>query len=272
MPAIVAAKLEISVKDGGSRVRRSEKVGMKSFCWSVLLAMLSLPARALAQAGPPYQTDDPDPVEYHHWEFYVASQDLRTSDGASGTLPHVEVNFGALPGVQLHLLVPLAYAREGGGRTAFGFGDVEAGAKVQFVKEGTRRPMVGTFVQTEWPAANAADGLGTGHVRVLIPLWLQKSFGPWSTDAGGGFWVNPGAGNRDYWIWGWQVQRRLSDRATLGTEAFYTSSDHVGGRSSLMANVGLVVNITERHHVLFSAGHSAVGDRALQSLNGRVDR
>ena len=29
-----------------------------------------------AQAGPPYITDDPEPVEYQHWEFYVASLTL----------------------------------------------------------------------------------------------------------------------------------------------------------------------------------------------------
>ena len=35
-------------------------------------------------------------------------------------------------------------------------------------------------------------------------------------------WVNPGAGNRDYWYVGWEVQRRLADLA-LGAEIFYRS-------------------------------------------------
>jgi hypothetical protein len=27
-----------------------------------------------AMAGPPYRTDDPEPVDYQHWEFYTFSQ------------------------------------------------------------------------------------------------------------------------------------------------------------------------------------------------------
>ncbi len=233
-------------------------------CSIVVLVAALLPGRLAAQAGPPYQTDDPDPVEYRHWELYVATQGVKTNDAASGTAPHIEVNYGALPWLQLHVLVPFAYSRPVGGRTEYGLGDVELGAKIRLVQEGRWRPMVGTFVQTEWPAGSAAEGLGTGHLHVLIPLWLQKSFGAWSTDAGGGFWVNPGGGNRDYWSFGWQVQRRISERATLGGEAFYSTADRIGGSNSLRSNVGVVLNITEHDHLLLSAGHSIVGERALQ--------
>jgi hypothetical protein len=41
--------------------------------------------------------------------------------------------------------------------------------------------------------------------------------------------VNPGYGFRSYGYASWQVQRRLSHLATLGTEVFYTTTDHVGG-------------------------------------------
>jgi len=52
-------------------------------------------AAGLAFAGPPFQTDDPEPVELHHYEFYVATQQTLTSDGRSGTAPHLEFNYGA---------------------------------------------------------------------------------------------------------------------------------------------------------------------------------
>jgi hypothetical protein len=29
-------------------------------------------------------TDDPEPVDYQHWEFYIASQHTQTSDDWSG--------------------------------------------------------------------------------------------------------------------------------------------------------------------------------------------
>ena len=60
-------------------------------------------------AGPPFITDDPEPVEYQHWEWYLASQSFKTPDGWSGTAPHLEVNYGAISNVQLHLIAPLAY-------------------------------------------------------------------------------------------------------------------------------------------------------------------
>ncbi|MGH7978845.1 MAG: hypothetical protein ACREE6_05675, partial [Limisphaerales bacterium] len=61
------------------------------------------------RAGPPYVTDDPDPVECHHWEFYIASMDSDDDGDWSGTAPHFEVNYGVITNVQLHLIVPLAY-------------------------------------------------------------------------------------------------------------------------------------------------------------------
>ena len=236
---------------------------MKVLFWIACVAIL-IPSRLFAQAGPPYQTDDPDPVEYRHWEFYLATQHAAAADVATGTAPHVEVNYGAVPNLQLHVLVPLAYAHPAGGRTAFGAGEVELGAKFRFIQEGTRRPMVGTFVQTEWPTGNEAEGLGTGHLHVLLPLWVQKSFGAWSTDVGGGLWINPGAGNRNYWAAGWQVQRHLSTRATIGGEAYGTTADEVGGSSSVRVNIGVVVNMTDQHHLLASVGRSTIGERVVQ--------
>jgi hypothetical protein len=34
-------------------------------------------------AGPPFVTDDPEPVAYQHWELYLASQHIETADGWS---------------------------------------------------------------------------------------------------------------------------------------------------------------------------------------------
>jgi len=229
----------------------------------VLVAVLGL-VPAAAQAGPPYVTDDPEPVEFRHWEFYLATQNAIARSGATGTAPHFEVNYGAWPGVQLHLIAPLAYARPSGGATAYGPGDIELGVKLRFVDEGERWPMVGIFPMFELPVGKAASGLGTGRLHVFIPLWLQKSFGAWSSYGGGGFWINPGEGNRNYWYIGWQVQRRLSKLATLGGEIFYTTPDQVGGGANLRFNIGLVLDFTEHHHGLISAGRGIVGETVFQ--------
>ena len=38
---------------------------------------------------------------------------------------------------------------------------------------------------------------------------------------GGGYWVNPGAGNRNWWFAGWQVQCQLLINVTPGVEIFH---------------------------------------------------
>ena len=228
----------------------------------VVAAYLFSPA--LAHAGPPYQTDDPQPVEYRHWELYLATQRALTSDGAAGTAPHVEINYGAAPNLQLHLIAPFAYSRPGGGPTQYGIGDVELGAKLRFVQEGKHVPMVGTFPLVELPAGSEAKGLGTGHLRVFIPLWLQKTFGPWQTYGGGGYWLNPGEGNRNFWYVGWLIQRQLSKHAALGAELFHTTADHVGGSGNTQFNGGLVLDLASHHHLLCSAGRGLAGESRFQ--------
>ena len=233
--------------------------------WSVaLLAMAILLAPAIGHAGPPYTTDDPEPVPFRHWEIYLATQHSVTRDGAFGAAPFVDVNYGALPGVQLHVMGQLAYARPNGGSTSYGAGDTELGAKVRLVNEAEWWPMMSLYPQFDFPTGAAAHRLGTGRLHVFIPLWVQKSAGPWTTFGGGGFWINPGAGSRDYWYVGWEVQRRVSDFATIGAEIFYTTPDQVGGDANLRFNLGFVLDLTEHHHLLFSAGRSVVGDSLFQ--------
>ena len=217
-----------------------------------------------ALAGPPYVTDDPEPVEYRHWEFYVASQFENSRDSLVGTAPHIELNYGVVQNVQLHLIAPLSYSRARGGPTHYGPGDVELGVKFRFIQEYDWRPMVGTFPMFELPTGSEAKGLGSGRLHVFVPLWVQKSVGRFTTYGGGGYWINPGLGNRDYLYFGWQLQRRFSQWATLGGEVFYTTPDAVGARANLRFNVGLVLDFSDEHHLLFSTGRSIVGDTLLE--------
>src|SRR5947208_2934500 len=46
---------------------------------------------------------------------------------------------------------------------------------------------VGTFPITILPTGAESRGLGAGHVRQFLPLWVQKSFGDWTTYGGGGY-------------------------------------------------------------------------------------
>ena len=76
---------------------------------ATLSALLSLGIVATAFGDPPFVTDDPQPVDYQNWEFYIASMHSDLGGDWSGTAPQFEVNYGAVPNLQLHLMVPLAY-------------------------------------------------------------------------------------------------------------------------------------------------------------------
>ena len=84
--------------------------------------------------------------------------------------PAVEFNWGALPNVHLHMIVPAAAIFPSNAPRAFGLGDIELGIKYRFVQEGKNRPMVGTFVMFEMPSGNADKGLGVGKTWYKLPL------------------------------------------------------------------------------------------------------
>ena len=73
--------------------------------WGILISLYS----QQILAGPPFNTDDPEPVKFKHWEYYISTIDLYQSGTWSGTSPHLEVNYGLVTNVQVHLLLPMNY-------------------------------------------------------------------------------------------------------------------------------------------------------------------
>jgi hypothetical protein len=223
--------------------------------WAAGLCLAMGPA-SVALAGPPFITDDPEPVDYGHWEIYGFSTGTHVRGDTGGTLAGVEVNYGAAPELQLHVIAPLAFDKPSGGDMQTGMGDLELGAKYRFVNpgEGDWWPQIGIFPLLELPTGDASKGLGAGKTRVFLPVWLQKDFDPWTTYGGGGYWSNPGAGNRDYWFVGWLLQRQITDNFALGAELFHQTASTVGGKDTTGFNGGAIYDITEHYHILLSAG------------------
>ncbi len=153
----------------------SNRRSFRAFLFLTVFLWLVSAFAATAFGGPPFVTDDPEPVEYRHWEIYLASQHAKDKDGWSGTAPHFEINYGAWPNLQLHLIAPLAYSKPNDGPSHYGFGDLELGAKYRFIQEADWRPMVGTFLIFDLPTGSSSRGLGSGHLRTFFPIWLQKS-------------------------------------------------------------------------------------------------
>jgi len=54
-----------------------------------------------AWAGPPFVTDDPEPVEHQHWEVnYALTKSWREGEASAG-IPSIDINYGIVPNVQL---------------------------------------------------------------------------------------------------------------------------------------------------------------------------
>ena len=258
----------LNIDKARSKVNLS-RAHRQSEMWKIIFILIFQIAIStlVAWAGPPFLTDDPEAVGYRHWEVYVASQMVKNKGGLSGTAPHFEVDYGLLSNVDLHAILPLVYSNPDEGATHYGFGDIEIGVNYRFVQESDHLPMVATFPLVGMPTGNHSKGLGAGHVRAFFPLWLQKSWGPWTTYGGGGYLINPGSENRNYWYAGGVLQRDLSEKVTLGGELFYTTPKAVGEGSRTGFNVGGLFNFSEEHHLLFSAGHDIHGpDRFLMYI------
>ncbi len=245
------------VPRAASNLQKTASAAKSEVIVGILLIVFLIASSALA--GPPFRTDDPEPVEYKNWEFYAATQYQNDMDGVSGTAPHLEANYGVVPNVQLHLLMPNAYSRPHGGPSLFGPGDVELGAKYRFIQEGDYMPMVGTFPLLHLPTGSQNRGLGNGESQFYLPLWLQKSWGPWTSYGGAGYWINPGTGNKNYWYSGWLLQRDITRWLTFGAELFHMTPTTTDGEHETGYNIGAIVNFTENNHFICSAGSDIHG-------------
>jgi hypothetical protein len=257
---------------------------MKSNKFDILLIFLSISAAfyitlvdaGRVYAGPPFVTDDPETVEYRHWELYIASQINYSRSDISGSAPQVEVNFGVIPDVQLHIIAPALYSITRGkdielqflpkipyettkwNKARFGYGNTEIGMKVRFLHESDGVPQLGVFPMIEAPTGGSSMGYN-GLPQMYFPLYLQKSWGKLTTYGGGGFWYNPGKNTRHYWFAGWQVQYHITEIFTLGGEIFYYSPSSRDAEHRVGANLGMIVDFSENWHLLLSVGRDIIG-------------
>ena len=127
-------------------------------------------------AGPPFQTDDPEPVGYQHFEAYVFSTYDGTKSGSATQGPAYEMNWGVVPDVQLHLVIPAAASIPKDGPSSFGIGDTEVGVKFPFYSRdetpaGIRHLSISRNCQ---PAAPARD-LGTDEHGIACRCGFRKA-------------------------------------------------------------------------------------------------
>jgi hypothetical protein len=223
--------------------------------WATTAAQLALilalaAVGGTASAGPPFRTDDPEPVPEGHWEIFQFSTATHASGDTAGTLAGIDANYGAAPDLQLHATFPLAFDKAEGRELVAGYGDTEFLAE----DESGWRPQAAIYPLVDVPMGDAARSLGTGRTHAFLPLWVQKSVGDWTTFAGAGYWINPGPGNRNYWYFGWVVQRPITQNLSLGGELFHQTATTAGSKDQTGFDLGLTYDLSEHYHLLDSLG------------------
>jgi hypothetical protein len=221
----------------------------------------------LVYAGPPFDTDDPEPVKFKHWEYYISSINSFHAGVWSGTSPHLELNYGLIPNVQVHLLLPMNYTYSGHNGADFGYADTELGVKFRFIQETDNMPQIGTFPIIEMPTVKNNE-FSDGKAKIYLPVWIQKSWGKLTTYGGGGYWINPGQGNKNWIFSGWEIQYDFSNTITLGGELYFHSADSKNTKPGTGFNMGGSINPSEKFHFIFSFGHTVSKDNTFTSYLG----
>lgn len=247
-----------------------------------LFLMGEIVVSGMLYAGPPYVTDDPETLEYRHWEVYYAAQFNYSKGYISGSAPQLDLNYGLLPDVQLNIVAPGVYIQKRGKEIAiphasplqyaktywspvrFGYGETEIALKVRFVHETDKVPQLTVYPRILPPTGSKGMGY-SGLPQAYFPLYLQKSWDKLTTYGGGGFWYNPGKNNKHFWFAGWSLQYKITDIFELGGELFYYSPDTKQAGHRVGGNIGMVIDLTENWHFLYSVGRDIKGPNILFS-------
>lgn len=202
-------------------------------------------------AGPPFITDDPQPTDDGHFEIYAFAQGDEALEG-TGAAFGIDFNYGAAPDLQLTAVVPLEIEAPSNGPNVVGLGNVELAAKYKFLHQEDVGWDVAVFPRLFLPSGSAE--VGEKHFSLLLPIWLGRSWGDWSTFGGGGCVINRSGESQDYCLMGWALTRRLLPNLQIGAEIVHQGADSKGARPSTGLGAGLIYDLNDNVHLLASAG------------------
>jgi hypothetical protein len=206
-----------------------------------------------AFAGPPFFTDDPEPVDLHHLELNVIGQQTRAVSGRAGSVSG-EVNAGCAAETQCHLALPVSFNGQAGGGSHAGLGDVELGVKHRFLNRPDDGWSAAVYPTLDLPTGDTDRSLGNGRAQLLLPLWVQRSSGEWSWDAGVARLINRAPDARSSWFAGLLARRSFGERLSFGAELYRRTSVAASEPSVTGFNVGAIVNVSPHQNLMVSAG------------------
>ena len=235
---------------------------MKTHFFVIALALST--SLTAAQAGTPYNVDDPGTTEIGHTTVSLNYFSTQVRGSESQSAPNITVTYGQTPNLELDVLTGLATARISGTDRQTGFGDTTLGARWRFAEETRHAPQVGLAYFLKVPTASAANGLGTGKVDHLLYLMSAKSFGKAYVFGQAGYSVLGAAGQRNNAVYGLAVTYQTTEKLNLGAQLYGNTTPADGVPGELAYGVGLTDNYAANQALLVAVSHST---RGLSDLN-----
>jgi len=224
-------------------------------------------AIGLAQAGPPFVTDDPEPPPSGGWEINVPFILERTPGKTEMDAPLFDFNYG-LPDIQLKLEFPIKIVHDDSDGTMAGAGDLLLGVKWRFLNNEPLQLQLGIYPQLLLPTGDHARDLGEGRTAFVLPLVAQKKWEKWTLYGNVGFWWQTAAETRNYVYAGAVLEREIDERLTLGVELFGNSPKDRRSRSDVAFNLGGTWKLSKHLNLLFAGGRDIVGDTTAMGYIG----
>jgi hypothetical protein len=229
-----------------------------------LCSFLLLGTISSALAGPPYMTDDPEPTDYRHFEIYTFTDGIAAQDGTNGEAG-IDFNYGAAPNLQLTATVPEEYDFPSVGAAAGGLGNVELAAKYRFLTQQNFGLDVAVFPRIFLPSAS--PNVGDQHASYLLPIWLEKDWGPWSAFGGGGCELNRGGDSQNFCEAGLVVTNQIKSDLQVGLEIFHQTADTISGQDMTSVGTGVRYDLSARFHLLGYVGRGIENANETDRLN-----
>ena len=218
-----------------------------------------MPRVGVAQAGPPFLSNDPGTPGNGYWEINLAAAQTIERGSASYQLPQIDVNFGIGDRIQLTYQIPYVVDTRDGQSSHAGWSNANPGVKWRFIDQGEDGWQVSLFPQVETGSTLSAQqrGVGSPGPRLLMPLEAATKLGAVELDMEAGYFF-PKRGPREE-IFGLVAGHSFAERFDLAVELY---RDHPLGpqSSSTTLDLGGRYELRRGLIALFMAGRGVGGE------------
>ena len=234
---------------------------------NILIALIIMTSHQVI-AGPPFVTDDPEPVDYQHWEVNYGLNKTWSDGAYSAGLPGIDINYGFTSNLQLHIQPKYTYVHDAG-ISLNGIDNTEVGIKYRFINNiyTDSTLMVGTYPMIQIPTGENKLSPSSGKAQSFLPIWAQYNQNNWTLYGGTGYRFNNWLDSKNSFFVGCVALYQLTNNFALGGEVFRESAATIGDKSTSAFNLGGTYHITDNYHLLFSAGRGLGNSTSTNSLS-----